>query len=103
MTEYQIFVQIIQNRYSFHPQWDGGLSSRFYHLDPRLLFTSHLQRGMSNLIAETQSGFLKGGSLHKDIRLVMDIIEFRDQTEDDGFLFFPDYFDSVEHHLFSWH
>lgn len=64
------------------------------------IFTTRLQTGISNIIAETQSGFLKGRSIHNNIRLVMDIIKYRNQTEDDGFLFFLDFykaFDSVEH------
>lgn len=47
------------------------------------IFTSRLQTGISNLIAEAQSGFLKGRSIHNNIRLVMDIIEYRHQIEDE--------------------
>lgn len=64
------------------------------------IFASRLQTGISDLIADTQSGFLKGRSIHNNIRLVMDIIEYRSQIEDDGFLLFLDFykaFDSVEH------
>lgn len=64
------------------------------------IFTSRLQTGILDLIADTQSGFLKGMSIHNNIRLVMDIIEYRSQIEDDGFLLFLDFykaFDSVEH------
>ncbi len=64
------------------------------------IFTSRLQTGISNLISETQSGFLRGRSVHNNIRLVMDIIEYRDLIEDDGFILFLDFykaFNSVEH------
>ena len=54
------------------------------------IFSTCLKTGISKLIAETQSGFLKGRSIHNNIRLVMDIIEYRNQIEDDGFLFFLD-------------
>lgn len=62
------------------------------------IFASRLQTGISDIIADTQSGFLKGRSIHNNIRL--DIIEYRSQIEDDGFLLFLDFykaFDSVEH------
>ena len=64
------------------------------------IFSTRLQTEISHLIAETQSGFLKGRSIHNNIRLVMDIIEYRNQIENDGFLLFLDFykaFDSVEH------
>lgn len=50
------------------------------------IFTARLQLGISNLIAETQSRFLNGRSIHNNIRLVMDIIEYRNHIEQDGFL-----------------
>uniref|UniRef100_A0A3P9J195 Reverse transcriptase domain-containing protein n=1 Tax=Oryzias latipes TaxID=8090 RepID=A0A3P9J195_ORYLA len=64
------------------------------------IFASRLQTGLSELIAETQSGFLKGRSIHNNIRLVMDIIEYRHLIKDNGFILFLDFykaFDSVEH------
>lgn len=64
------------------------------------IFASCLQTGISDIIADTQSGFLKGRSIHNNIRLIMDIIEYRSQIEDDGFLLFLDFykaFDSMEH------
>jgi len=64
------------------------------------IFTLCLRKGISNLIADTQSGFLKGRSIHNNIILGMDIIEYRGEIEDDGFLLFLDFykaFDSVEH------
>lgn len=51
------------------------------------IFASRLQSGLSNIIAETQSGFLETRSIHNNIRLVMDLIEYRDLIEDDGFIF----------------
>lgn len=69
------------------------------------VFAMRLQTGISYIVAESQSGFLKGRSIHNNIRLVMDIIEYRELINDDGFIFFLDFykaFDSVEHKfLFS--
>ena len=66
------------------------------------IFTARLQKGISDLIADTQSGFLRGRSIHNNIRLVMDIIEYRNMIEDDGFILFLDFFkafDSVQHNF----
>ena len=52
------------------------------------IFKTRLQSGISNIVAESQSGFLKGRSIHNNIRLVMDIVEYRDLIRDDGFIFF---------------
>lgn len=64
------------------------------------IFTSHHQTGILNFISETQSVFFKGRSIHNNIRLLMDIIEYRDLIEDDGFILFLDFYkalDSEEH------
>lgn len=64
------------------------------------IFALRLQSGLSSIIAESQSGFMKGRSIHNNIRLVMDLIEYSDLIQDNGFIFFLDFykaFDSVEH------
>uniref|UniRef100_A0A8C6M6K1 Reverse transcriptase domain-containing protein n=1 Tax=Nothobranchius furzeri TaxID=105023 RepID=A0A8C6M6K1_NOTFU len=64
------------------------------------IFKIRVQSGISDIVSETQSGFLKGRSIHNNIRLVMDIIEYSDMINDDGFILFLDFykaFDSVEH------
>jgi len=74
--------------------------------DYRLLtciFASRLQSGLSDIIAETQSASLKGRSIRNNIRLVMDLMEYRELMEDDGFVLFLDFykaFDWVEHPFF---
>lgn len=51
-------------------------------------------------ISESQSGFLKERSIHNNIRLVLDLLDYNYLIEDKGFVFFLDFykaFDSVEH------
>uniref|UniRef100_A0A8C6WYS4 Reverse transcriptase domain-containing protein n=1 Tax=Neogobius melanostomus TaxID=47308 RepID=A0A8C6WYS4_9GOBI len=61
---------------------------------------ARLKQGISNLISETQSGFLKDRLIHNNIRLVLDLIDYRDLIEENSFILFLDFykaFDSVEH------
>lgn len=51
------------------------------------IFTTPLPTEISNLVAETKSDFLKGKSIHNNIRRVMGITEYRHLTEDNGFLY----------------
>lgn len=63
-------------------------------------YVNRLKKGIHNLINESQSGFLKGRSIHNNIRLVMDLVEYCDLIEDDGFILFLDFkkaFDMIEH------
>ena len=46
---------------------------------------TRLKGGMSIIIGETQSGFLKGGSIHNNIRLVLDLFEYSNIIHDSGF------------------
>ncbi len=55
---------------------------------------------MSQVISETQSGFIKGRLIHNNIRLVLDLIDYGHLIKDDGFVLFLDFykaFDTVEH------
>ncbi len=64
------------------------------------IFANRLKDGMSQIISETQSGFLKGRSIHNNIRLVLDLLDYSDRIDDDGFILFLDFckaFDTVEH------
>lgn len=61
---------------------------------------ARLKVGLPQIISETQSGFLKGRSIHNNIRLVLDILEYNHLIKDDGFILFLDFFkafDMVEH------
>lgn len=64
------------------------------------IFSNRLKEGLSQIISDTQSGFMKGRSIHNNIRLVLDLIEYSDYISDDGFILFLDFykaFDMVEH------
>lgn len=54
------------------------------------------------IINKTQSGLLGGRSIHNNIRLVLDLVDYRDIFLENGFILFLDSykaFDSVEHPL----
>jgi len=64
------------------------------------IYVIRLKVGINNLINESQSGFLKGRSIHTNIRLVVDLVEYSHLIEDDGFILFLDFkkaFDMIEH------
>ena len=51
-------------------------------------------------ISTTQLGFLKERSIHNNIRLVLDLLDYNNWIDDRGFILFLDFykaFDSVEH------
>lgn len=57
---------------------------------------------MSQVISETQSGFIKGRLIHNNIKLVLDLIDYRDLIKNDEFVLFLDFykaFDIVEHKI----
>lgn len=64
------------------------------------VLAARLKEGLCNIISSTQSGFLKGRSIHNNIRLVLDLIDYAHLINDDSFILFLDFqkaFDSVEH------
>ncbi len=63
------------------------------------IYANRLKTGVSQIISETQSGFLKGRSIHNNIRLVLDLLDYNYLIED-GFILFLDFFkafDMIEH------
>lgn len=61
---------------------------------------SRMKTSLSQIINETQSGFLSGRSIHNNIRLVLDLIDYSHLFLESGFIEFLDFdkaFDSVEH------
>lgn len=73
------------------------------NIDYKLLsgcIAARLKEGLSQLIDETQSGFLNGRSIHNNIRPVLDLIDYSHVLAEEGFILFLDFykaFDSVEH------
>lgn len=64
------------------------------------IFSNRLKSGLSQVISCTQSGFMKGRLIHNNLCLVQDLIDYRDKINDEGVMFFLDFykaFDTVEH------
>lgn len=64
------------------------------------VFVNRLKKGLNGVVNEVQSGFLKERSIHNNIRLVMDVVEYNHLIEDDGYILFLDFkkaFDTLEH------
>lgn len=64
------------------------------------IFSNRLKEGLSQIISDTQSGFMKGRPIHNNIWLVLDLVEYSEYINDDGFILFLDFykaFDMVEH------
>lgn len=61
---------------------------------------ARLKKGISTIISETQSGFLEGRSIHNNVRLVLDLLDYSEVVQGSGFLIFLDFFkafDAIEH------
>ncbi len=64
------------------------------------VYANRLKSGITQIISDTQSGFIQGRSIHNNIRLVLDLLEYNHLIEDEGFILFLDFFkafDTVEH------
>ncbi len=55
------------------------------------IFANRLKEGLNQIISESQSGFMKGRSIHNNIRLVLDILDYHEWIEDDGYILFWDF------------
>uniref|UniRef100_A0A3Q2ZDV5 Reverse transcriptase domain-containing protein n=1 Tax=Kryptolebias marmoratus TaxID=37003 RepID=A0A3Q2ZDV5_KRYMA len=64
------------------------------------IFANRLKSGIYQIISDTQSGFIKGHSMHSNIRLILDLIDYNHLLENEGFVLFLDFykaFDMIEH------
>ncbi len=52
------------------------------------IFSDRLKNKLNQVISESQSGFLKDGSIHNNIRLILDILDCHEWIEDDGYILF---------------
>ena len=65
-----------------------------------LAFANRLKTGLDNIVAETQSGFMKGRHISNNIRLVLDLLDYADQVHSKAFILFLDFykaFDTIDH------
>ena len=49
---------------------------------------ARLKDGISSIISETQSGFIKGRLIHNNIRLVLDLLDYSHMVQESGFTVF---------------
>uniref|UniRef100_A0A8C7XZI9 Reverse transcriptase domain-containing protein n=1 Tax=Oryzias sinensis TaxID=183150 RepID=A0A8C7XZI9_9TELE len=64
------------------------------------ILAKRLKLTLDSVIDETQSGFMSGRHIMNNIRLVLDILDYPDIINDNGFILFLDFykaFDTVEH------
>ncbi len=52
------------------------------------IFSDRLKNKLNQVISESQSGFLKGRSIHNNIRLILDILDYHEWIEGDGYILF---------------
>ena len=67
-----------------------------------LTYANRLKTGVTDIISDTQSGFIKGRSIHNNIWLIFDLIDYKDLIEDESFILFLDFFkafDMTEHNF----
>lgn len=57
------------------------------------IYINRLKLGINNLIKKSQSGFLKGRSIHNNLRFVLDLVEYSHFIEYDGYILFLDSID----------
>lgn len=65
-----------------------------------LAYANRLKSKLDTIISDSQSRFMKDRSIHNNIRLVIDLLDYNHLIEDDGFILFLDFykaFDSIEH------
>ncbi len=66
------------------------------------ILAERLKYGLDDLIDECQSGFIKGHHISNNIRLVLDLIDYRDLVLDPALIMFLDFqkaFDTVSHNF----
>uniref|UniRef100_A0A3B3IJR3 Reverse transcriptase domain-containing protein n=1 Tax=Oryzias latipes TaxID=8090 RepID=A0A3B3IJR3_ORYLA len=66
------------------------------------IFSNRFKSDITQIISETQSGFIKGRSIHNNLRLVLDMIDYEHLIDTDGFILFLDFykaFDMIEHNF----
>ncbi|KAF7650888.1 hypothetical protein LDENG_00119260 [Lucifuga dentata] len=55
-----------------------------------------LKKHLHKIISDSQSGFMSGRSIHNNIRLVLDLLDYNNLIEDDGFILFHKFINIIE-------
>ena len=66
------------------------------------IFSNRLKKNLHQIVRESQSGFIKGRSIHNNIRLILDILDYQNWIEDEGYILFLDFrkaFDTIKHNF----
>lgn len=64
------------------------------------VYSNRLDCGITKLVDECQSAFIKGRNIHNHTRLILDMLDYSDYIDSESFVLFLDFykaFDSVEH------
>ena len=64
------------------------------------IFAKRLKACLHSIIDDCQSGFMNGRHIGNNVRLILDLIDYREFLNEDSFILFVDYykaFDTVEH------
>ncbi len=65
-----------------------------------LVYANRLKFKFNHIIAETQSGFVKGRHISNNIRLILDLLDYADFVKSEAIILFLDFykaFDTIEH------
>lgn len=64
------------------------------------VYANRLDMALWQIVDECQSAFIKGRSIHNHIRLIFDMLDYRDLIDTDSYVLFLDFykpFDTIEH------
>ncbi len=67
-----------------------------------LIYVTRLKSGLSNIIAESQTGFMAKRHICSNIRLVLDVLDYNHFVHSDALILFLDFykaFDTIDHHF----
>lgn len=56
------------------------------------IFANRLRVGIEDIVSDTQSGFIRGRSIHNNIRLILDLLDYNYLIEDKSLILFLDFF-----------
>lgn len=60
------------------------------------IYNNRLKSGLSKIIGDTQTGFIKGSSIYNNIQLVLDLLDYNKEIEEDGVILYKA-FDMLNH------
>lgn len=67
-----------------------------------MVYTRRLKKDLEEIIGETQTGFMSNRHISSNIRLVLDLLDYSDNIDNDSLIVFLDFykaFDTIEHYF----